>query len=325
MTVHRGILAPTALCAFLVVLGTLPIRAASPQLGAYLPLAFGSVGAAAQSPSIADCPIYPADNPWNRDVSADPVDPQSATYIASIRTGGSFLHPDFGGGGAYGIPFTVVEQTQPKVAVSFFYADESDPGPYPIPANAPVEQGGDRHVLVLQKGTCQLYEMFAANYRNPGWQAQSGAKFDLTSNALRPDSWTSADAAGLPILAGLARYDEVAAGEIRHALRFTVNEAQRAWIHPATHYGTQTAITYPPMGLRLRLKASYDISGFSGQSQVILVALKKYGMFVADRGSSWFITGASDSRWDDEDLNQIKRVPGSAFEVVKADTIHYPN
>lgn len=276
-------------------------------------------------PSIAGCPVFPADNPWNRDVSADQVDPNSAAYIASILANRRTLHPDFGGGGVYGIPYTIAEANQALVPVSFDYDDESDPGPYPIPPNAPVEQGSDAHVLVVQKESCKLYELFAASRVSVGWQASSGAVFDLNSNALRPAGWTSADAAGLPIFPGLARYDEVAAGVIRHALRFTVQRSQKAYIHPATHYASSlTDPNLPPMGLRLRLKASFDTSRYTGQSRVILDALKRYGMIVADNGSSWFISGASDPRWDDDDLQQIKGVPGSAFEVIKVDKIYKP-
>jgi hypothetical protein len=287
----------------------------------FLPLIVGpSLG-----PTIAGCPIFPADNPWNRDILAEPVDPNSEAYVASILADRTFLHADFGGGGVYGIPYIVVPASQPGVPVTFDYADESDPGPYPIPPNPPIEQASDRHILVLQQGSCKLYELFAAERTASGWHAGSGAIFDLTSNVLRPEGWTSADAAGLPILPGLARYDEVAAGEIRHALRFTVQRSQRAYIHPATHYASSlTDPNLPPMGLRLRLKASFDTSSFTGQARVILEALKRYGMIVADNGSSWYISGASDPRWDDEDLNQLKRVPGSAFETIKVDRIYRP-
>jgi hypothetical protein len=197
------------------------------------------------------------------------------------------------------------------------YADESDPGPYPIPLGAPIEGGGDRHVLAVDRDACKLYEMYDAWPRSNRWDASNGAAWDLTSNARRPNTWTSADAAGLPIFAGLARYDEVAAGEIDHALRVTFNVTQKGFIYPATHYASDsTNPNHPPMGLRLRLKASYDISGSTGQARVILEALKKYGLIVADNGSNWFVTGAADSRWNDADLNQLKVVPGTAFEVV---------
>lgn len=282
----------------------------------YLPLVIGRLAV----PVIGGCEVFPSDNAWNQDVSNLPVDPRSDSYITSINAGGrTRLHPDFGSDPSYGIPYLVVPATQPLVPINFVeYGDQSDPGPYPIPANAPVEGGGDRHVLVVRQSECKLYELYHAEYVGPGWDAGSGAVWDLRSNALRPAGWTSADAAGLPILPGLARYDELAAGEIRHALRFTVWRSQRGYILPATHQaGGTDDPNYPPMGLRLRLKASYDISGFTGHTRVILTALKKYGMIVADNGTSWFISGATDPRWDDDDLNQIKSVPGSAFEVVQ--------
>jgi hypothetical protein len=277
-------------------------------------------------PRIAGCQIFPADNPWNRDISGDAVDPNSANYIAHMNGGSRYLHPDFGSNTTYGIPFVVVPGTQAKVPVSFEYSDESDPGPYPIPPNAPIEGGssstGDRHILVLDSGSCRLYETYDSHYVGPGWQCGSGAVFDLNSNQLRPDYWTSADAAGLPILPGLVRYDEVAAGSINHAIRFTVQSTQKAFIHPATHYASSnTEANAPPMGLRVRLKAGYDISRFTGAAKVILAAMKKYGMIVADNGSDWFFTGATDARWNDDDLNQLKSVPGSAFEVVVSGTI----
>ncbi len=278
-------------------------------------------------PTIAGCPVFPPDNPWNRDISGDSVDPNSARYIASInRSDNKFLHADFGSPGEYGIPFVVVPGTQPKVPITYVeYGDESDPGPFPIPPDAPVEAGDDHHVLVIDKDNCILYELYHAEYVDPGWEAGSGAVWDLRSNKLRPETWTSADAAGLPIFPGLARYDEVTAGEIRHALRFTVERTQRAYIHPATHYASDSSDpNLPPMGLRLRLKANYDISRYTGMAKVILTALKKYGMIVADNGTSWFITGATDPRWDDDDLDQLKKVPGTAFEVVQSGEIVKP-
>jgi hypothetical protein len=278
-------------------------------------------------PTVAGCRIFPADNAWNTDVSAAPVDPNSAAYLASMNAATTFLHPDFGSNPAYGIPFTSVAAGQPLVPMTFDYAGESDPGPYPIPPTAPVEGGagatGDRHVLVVDANACKLYELYAAQYVGPGWHAGSGAVFDLGSNALRPDYWTSADAAGLPILPGLVRYDEAAQnGEIDHALRFTVRRTQRAFIHPATHYASaSTDPALPPMGLRVRLKASFDVSAFTGASRAVLVALKRYGMFVADNGSDWFISGATDGRWNDTELDQLKRVPASAFEVVQTGSV----
>jgi len=277
----------------------------------------------AGSPTIEGVPIFPKDNPWNADISAYPVHPNSDAYIASIGVDGH-LHPDFGSfweGGPMGIPFVVVPGDQPRVPIAFEYADESDPGPYPIPRDAPIEGGpdseGDRHILVVDKDSRKLYELFAAYPEGDGWRAGSGAVFDLTSNALRPEGWTSADAAGLPILPGLVRYDEVQAGEIRHALRFTVQRSQRAYIHPATHWASNsTDAALPPMGLRLRLKSDYDISSFPQRVQVILRALKTYGMIVADNGSNWFISGEHNAAWDNEELGAIKSVPGSAFEAI---------
>jgi|SRR5438128_2959428 len=272
-------------------------------------------------PVIMGCAVFPADNPWNRDVSGDPVDPRSDAYIASMGASTN-LHPDFGSDPTFGIPWTTVAGTQPRVPMSFDFADESDPGPYPFPPDAPVEAGGDRHVLVLDRDACRLYEGFDCARDGPGWHCGSGAAFDLRSNALRPDGFTSADAAGLPILPGLARRDEVQAGEIRHALRFTVRRTQRAYVHPATHFASsRTDPDLPPMGLRVRLKASFDVTPFRGGARVILTALKRYGMFVADNGSDWFISGETNRAWDDADLEQLKTVPGSVFEVVQLGSI----
>lgn len=292
--------------------------------------AIASVWLAAPAPAIkpagpheSSCPIFPQSNPLNQDISHAPVDPRSAAYIARIGLTGH-LHPDFGSNPSYGIPYTVVGAHQPKVPIKFSeYGEESDPGPYPIPANARIEgppagEAGDRHVLVLQKGSCRLYEMYAASRKGAGWEAGSGAVFNLRSNALRPDGWTSADAAGLPILPLLVRYPEVRAGRIDHALRVTVERTQRGYTHPATHFASSSSDpNLPPMGLRLRLKAGYSLKGFHGESLVVLRALKRYGLIVADNGSPWYITGAPDPRWNDEDLEQIKRVPGSAFEAVR--------
>ncbi len=270
----------------------------------------------------ATCTVFPADNSWNRDISGDPLNSNSANYISYISGlgGNQFLHADFGGNGQYGIPYVLVTGGQSKVPITFVdYSDESDPGPYPIPQNAPIENGSDQHVLVADKDNCKLYELFNAKYIGSGWQAGSGAIFDLTSNALRPETWTSADAAGLPIFAGLAKYSEVTTGSINHALRFTLSKSQKAYIHPATHQaGSTTNVNAPPMGLRFRLKISYDISGFTGQSRIILETLKKYGLILADNGSNWFISGDTDTHWNDDDLNQLKTVPGTAFEVVNS-------
>jgi len=272
-------------------------------------------------PRIAGCPVFPADNAWNRDVSHDPVDPRSDAYLHSIGLNGH-LHPDFGSGryGNYGIPITIASARQPRRAVRFTaYGDESDHGGYPIPARARVEGGGDRHVIVVQRGSCRLYELFGAQRSGGRWSAASGAIFNLRSDHLRPAGWTSADAAGLPIMPGLARPDEASAGAIRHALRFTVARTQRAYVAPARHFASSDSDPdLPPMGLRLRLRASFDLRRFHGQSLVILRALKRYGMIVADNGSSWYISGAADRRWHDADLEQLKTVPGSAFEVVRS-------
>ncbi len=280
--------------------------------------------------SIGGCALFPANNIWNTDISSLPVAANSETIIASIGASGH-LHPDFGSGtynGApIGIPYTVVPASQPGVAVSFQYADESDPGPYPIPANAPIEGGasssGDRHVLIVQSGVCKLYELYASYPQSNGsWKAGSGAVWNLNSNALRPSTWTSADAAGLPILPGLVRYDEVASGVISHALRFTVQHTRDMFVWPARHQASSlTSASYPPMGLRLRLKASVNISGFSAQNRVILTALKRYGMMVADNGSNWYISGAPDSRWNNDDLARLGAIPGSDFEVVNTSSL----
>jgi hypothetical protein len=279
-------------------------------------------------PSLGGCPMFPADNPWNQDVSGRPLHPSSAAIIAQINAdGGDYLHPDFGENPDYGIPYVVVPANQPLVPITYTaYGDESDPGPFPIPLDAPVEgggAGGDRHVLVLRQGTCDLFELFVGIRNGSGWNAASGARFDLTSNALRPLGWTSADAAGLPILPGLVRYDEVASGVIRHAIRVTFSETQDGYILPATHSASDsTNPNRPPMGMRLRLSSSYDVSQLTGPARVIAVAMQQYGLMVADNGSNWFFQGAPSPNWDDDDLNQLKDIPGSAFQVVDTGTVH---
>jgi hypothetical protein len=271
--------------------------------------------------------MFPADNPWNRDISSDAVDPASDVLIATCGANAQ-LHPDFGTtwlGSPIGIPYVVVSGSQTKVPVSFYYADESDPGPYPVPRDAPIEGGassnGDRHVLVLDADNWKLYEMFDAHPVNGGdrWTAGSGAVFDLSSNALRPAGWTSADAAGLPILPGLVRYDEVVEQkEIRHALRFTCPTTRRAYVAPARHFASsRTDASQPPMGMRVRLKSSVNIIGFPANVQVILRALKTYGMFLADNGSPFYLSGAHDMRWSDDELGAMKQLHGRDFEVVK--------
>jgi hypothetical protein len=288
-----------------------------------------STAGGAALPQAKGCPIFPADNPWNRRVDTLSVAAGSDATIASIGPSKT-LHPDFGSGlwdgGPIGIPFTVVGKSQAKSRVSFEYADESDRGPYPIPANVRIEGGaasdGDRHALIVDRDACRLYELYALRRSGGRWTAGSGAIWNLRSNKLRPAGWTSADAAGLPILPGLARYDEVARGRIDHALRFTVSRTQRAYVFPARHYASSlTDPALPAMGTRLRLKSSFDISGFPRQARVVLQALKEYGMIVADNGSDWYISGAPDSRWSNDDLHTLGRVPGSAFEVVDTSSL----
>jgi hypothetical protein len=274
-------------------------------------------------PSVGGCSVFPGTNAWNTDVSGVAVHPRSTSTIAKIQSiGGDFLHPDFGSNTEYGIPYVVVAATQPMVPIVYTaYGDESDPGPFPIPLDAPVEGGaaadGDRHVLVVREGSCELFELYGARRLGAGWSAASGARWDLVTGALRPIGWTSADAAGLPILPGLVRYDEVAAGTVRHAIRVTFSRTQRGFVLPATHVASSSSDPdLPPMGLRLRMRADWDISALTGQARVIAEAMKTYGLIVADNGSNWYFQGASDDRWDDDDLGQLKQIPGTAFEVV---------
>lgn len=276
--------------------------------------------------------VFPVDNAWNEDISNAQVDPNSTALIASMGVGGS-LHPDFGttyNGAPNGIPYVVVAGTQTKAPINFTdYGGESNPGPYPVPPDAPVEGGpqsnGDRHVIVIDRDNWKLYELFAASLAGDGrtWNAASGAVFDLNSNALRPAGWTSADAAGLPIFPGLVRYDEVfERGEINHALRFTAQLTRRAYVAPARHFASNSIDpNRPPMGMRVRLKASFDVSPYSPAMRVILTALKKYGMILADNGASWFISGAPDPRWNDDELHTLTRLKGADFEVVKMGAI----
>ena len=283
-------------------------------------------------PSLEGCPVFPADNIWNRAIDALPLDPRSADYVASIGRNAA-LHPDFGSGtfdgGPIGIPFVVVPGTQPRVPIIFTaYGDESDIGPYPVPPDAPIEGGpradGDRHVLVVDSGACVLYELNRAfPNRDGSWSADSGARFDLRSHALRPAEWTSADAAGLPILPGLVRFDEVAAGEIRHALRFTAPRTRRAYVWPARHFASsRTDATLPPMGQRFRLRASFDLSGFSRETQIVLRALQRYWMMLADNGSAWFLSGAPNPGWNNDALvTEMRRVLGSDFEAVDVSSL----
>ena len=305
-------------------------------------LATGRASAVGPYPSLGSCqtfpdppaslspraPSLPTQAAWNQDVSKAPRDPRSYAYIAYIDAhGGDHLHPDFGSPRSYGFPYSVVGAGQPRLPIHYTaYGEESDPGPFPVPAKAPIEGGnrsdGDRHVLVVDRGGCRLYELYRAFYvarPRPHWNADSGTSWDLRSGARRPDGWTSADAAGLPIFPGLVRYDEVAAGHLDHAIRVTFESTRDAWVHPASHCAGDTSDpNAPPMGLRLRLKAGYGLGGFSGPAKTIALAMKRYGLIVADNGSNWFFSGTSDRRWDDESLNQLKRIPGGAFEVVKS-------
>jgi hypothetical protein len=280
-------------------------------------------------PAAPDCPIFPTNNVWNKRVDSLPVAANSDRIIRSIGRG-TGLHPDFGsglyGGGPIGIPFTVVGGAQKKHRVRFTYASESDKGPYPIPKGVPIEGGrkstGDRHALIVDKSACKLYELYSLYRRaDGGWRAGSGAIWDLRSNKLRPRGWTSADAAGLPIFPGLARWDEVKRGRIDHALRFTVSQTRRKYIYPARHFASDlTSKSLPPMGLRVRLKKGFDITGFPLQARIVLKALKRYGMIVADNGSDWYISGAPNSHWNNDALHSLGAVTGDKFVVV--DTSH---
>jgi hypothetical protein len=280
------------------------------------------------------CAIFPPDNPWNQRVDQVPVHPRSDAIVRSIGVDDA-VHADFGSGRyqgrPIGIPYTTVGRRQKRVPVSFSYRDESDRGPYPIPRDAPVEGGrsadGDRHVIVVDRDRCRLYELYAAYPRRGGrsWRAGSGAIWDLRSNKLRPEGRTSADAAGLPILPGLARHEEVRRGEIDHALRFTVSRTRRAYVYPARHFASDlTDPDLPAMGQRLRLRASFDVSRYPPQSRTVLRALQRYGMLVADNGADWFISGAPASGWNNDDLHSLGDVKGSDFEVVDESALPRP-
>ena len=292
----------------------------------------GGTASALRVPGAPRCTIFPANNAWNERVDTLPVASDSTQLIASIGldTG---LHPDFGSGlydgQPIGIPFDVVSHATPRSKVHFDYADESDKGPYPIPKTVHIEGGrastGDRHAILVDKDACRLYELYALHPAGGGWKAGSGAIWSLTSNKLRPAGWTSADAAGLPIFPGLARYDEVARGVIDHALRFTAERTRRAYVYPARHYASSSSDpSLPPMGLRVRLKASVDISGFPRQARIVLQALKTYGMILADNGSSWYISGAPNPHWSNDDLQTIGRITGADFEVVDTSSLPHP-
>lgn len=321
-----------------------PPRGPYPTLGSCH--VFPAASAGPSAPSVGE------ESAWNQDVSSAPLDPNSASYIAYIDAhGGDFLHPDFGSPREYGFPYSVVGKKQKRTKVNFTaYGGESDHGAYRVPFKSLVEGGpgadGDRHVLTVDRARCRLYELYRAfaitrrvgpptshgsRWRapthlrstlastKPHWNADSGVIWDLRSAALRPEGFTSADAAGLPIFPGLARYDEAASGHINHAFRVTVGSTQDAWVHPASHCaGDSNNPSAPPMGLRLRLAAGYDVSGITGPAHAIAAALKQYGLIVADNGSNWFFSGTSDRRWSDENLDQLKAIPGSAFQVVQS-------
>ncbi len=285
----------------------------------------GVASAGTPLPGAPNCPMFPADNVWNTPIANLPVDPHSAEWLASMDASTTNLHPDFGPSGdpsnPYGIPYTVVSPSQPLVPITFEYADESDPGPYPFSAATPIEGGqqstGDRHAIMVNPSTCTLYELYDAQYSSSGSTAGSGAIWNLGSNALRPAGWTSADAAGLPILPGLVRYDEVQSGVITHAIRMTAETTDTSYIWPARHEaGAASDPDLPPMGARFRLKADFDISGYSAQAQVVLLAMQQYGLILADNGSNWYFGGTADSNWPLALVNELKTVPASAFEAV---------
>ena len=278
---------------------------------------------AALTPSVAGagsvpgsgCRVFPASNIWNTRVDALPVHEMSDTWLRSAHADSTDLHPDFGPP-RYGLPFDVVGRHHARVHIGFAYADESDPGPYPFDARTPIEGGSDRHALIVQRGTCRLYELFAAAWNDGDPQAGSGAIFDLDSNRLRPETWTSADAAGLPILAGLVRWDEVASGSIRHAIRFTLSCTTDAYVWPARHEAGVDDPDCPPMGARFRLGSDFDLEGFSPRARTILRAMQRYGLMLADNGSDWYFQGTRDGHWRNQLLDQLKTVPASAFEAV---------
>ncbi len=293
--------------------------------GLALLVAPGTAAAGSPLPGAPNCPMFPADNVWNTDISALPVDPHSSAWLASMDSSTTNLHPDFGPSGdptnPYGMPYTVVAPSHPLTSVAFQYASESDPGPYPFGADTPIEGGaqstGDRHALMVNPSTCTLYELFDARYSASGSTAGSGAIWSLTSNALRPSGWTSADAAGLPILPGLLRYDEVQSGGITHAIRMTADTTDNAFIWPARHAaGAADNPNLPPMGARFRLKASFNISTFSPQAQVVLRAMQQYGLILADNGSNWYFGGTADPAWPSALVDELKEIPASAFEAV---------
>jgi len=261
------------------------------------------------------CEVFPANNVWRMNISRLPKHPKSEQWKRASHAGRTDLHPDFGPP-PYGMPYDLVDASQPTVTVQFQYASESDVGPYPFDGDTPIEGGSDRHALMIDEDTCTLYELFAADWRGGDPRAGSGAIFDLASNDLRPAGWTSADAAGLPIFPGLVRWDEVQAGEIGHAIRFTVSCTSRRYIWPARHQAGRADRRCPPMGARFRLKGGFDLSRFSANAKVVLRAMKRYGLVVADNGSDWYFQGTRDPGWTNGLLDQLKRVPAGAFVAV---------
>ncbi|MBS1862490.1 MAG: hypothetical protein JSS68_12350 [Actinobacteria bacterium] len=318
------------------------LGAAALLVTALLALVAGPTGAAQPPGGLGSCAVFPPPPPstpptapslateaaWNQNISKAPRAANSAKVIAYIDShGGDAIHPDFGSPRVYGFPYAVVGADTATLPIHYTaYGSESSPGPFPIPPNAPVEGGahaeGDRHVLVVDKSTCKLYELYDAYFQarpRPHWNADAGVEWNLDSAALRPDGWTSADAAGLPIFPGLVRYEEAAAGHVDHAIRVTMDSTRNAWIHPASHCAGDTdSGAAPPMGLRLRLNKSYGLGGMGPAARAIATAMKEYGLIVADNGSNWYISGSSDRRWDDGELEALKRIPGSAFEVVRS-------
>ncbi|HEY3238149.1 MAG TPA: hypothetical protein VGL92_01200 [Acidimicrobiia bacterium] len=301
------------------------MRTALVRLVAAAAVLAGALPAGAAPPG-ADCPLFPADNAWHADVSRLPVHPRSAAWITSMGGPGRRLHPDFGPAGPgeqpYGIPYAVVDGSKAKVPVSFEYDDESDAGPYPFGSDTPIEGGSDRHAQMVDRDTCTLYELYAVEWNNGAPTAGSGAIWDLRSHALRPSGWTSADAAGLPILPGLLRKDEVAAGLVDHAMRVTASRTDRSFVWPARHQaGAARDPNLPPMGARFRLRGDFDLSPFREDSRVVLRAMQRHGMIVADNGSDWYFTGTSEEGWDTALLDELKRVPAGAFEAVDASSL----
>ena len=287
-------------------------------------LPMSTAGGATSPPSAPACPVFPSDNVWNADISGLPVNSRSAQWMASASAATTHLHPDFGPSGTtmpYGIPWITVDSTHPLTSPTFQYGAESDPGPYPFGPDTPIEGGsastGDRHAIMVNRDSCELFELYDARYSSSGSTAGSGATWDLRSNALRPAGWTSADAAGLPIFPGLLRQDEVAAGSVTHAIRFTLASTDQSYVWPARHQaGSRSDPSLPPMGARFRLKAGFDIGGFRADTQVVLRAMQHYGLILADNGSNWYFQGAAENGWDPAFLDELKSVPASAFEAV---------